>query len=42
VIQFEWFFYGFIAGLAAPYEWPAVLKIINEARIARRDCNKHD
>jgi hypothetical protein len=42
MIQFEWFVYGLMAGLVAPYAWPAVLKIVYEARIARRDWNKRD
>lgn len=42
VIQFEWFFYGLMTGLAAPYVWPIVVRCIEEARIARRDWNKRD
>ena len=42
VIQFEWFFYGFVAGLAAPYVWPLLVSIVEEARIARRDWRKRD
>jgi hypothetical protein len=42
VIQFEWFVYGFLSGLVAPYVWLAIKKLIKEAQIARRDWNKHD
>jgi len=42
VIEFEWFVYGFVAGLAAPYVRPIVTRCIEEARIVRRDWHKRD
>jgi hypothetical protein len=42
MIQFEWFIYGAMAGLVAPYIWPLISRCIEEARIARRDWRKSD
>ena len=40
--EFEWFVYGAMAGLVAPYVWSIVVRCIEEARIARRDWRKRD
>jgi hypothetical protein len=42
MIQFEWFVYGAMFGLVAPYIWPVISRCIEEARIARRDWHKRD
>lgn len=42
MIQFKWFVYGAVAGLVAPYVWPLLVSIVEEARIARRDWRKRD
>lgn len=42
MIEFEWFVYGAMAGLIAPYVWPIVIRCIEEFQIARRDWNKRD
>lgn len=42
MIQFEWFVYGAMVGLAAPYAWPLIRTCIEEFRIARQEWNKRD
>ena len=40
MIQIEWFVYGLMAGLVAPYAWPMIVRCIEEARTARREWRK--
>jgi hypothetical protein len=42
MIQFEWFVYGAIVGLAAPHAWPLIGRCIEEYRIARRDWRRNN
>lgn len=40
--EFEWFLYGWLAGMATPYVIDLVRVCWREYQIARRDWRRHD